>query len=98
MRTKINAVTSESMGTSITRPIHCQQTTKTAITGQQTTSHTVMYTDIRVIPTRKRQVVDALAEEPKKGVASCEKRRVGAGSLRSVDPRIGIRLMSKKHG
>jgi len=35
-------------------------------------------------------LVDSSAQTPKKGVASCDKPRVGACSLRSEDPSIGL--------
>lgn len=41
--------------------------------------------------------MDTLAEELKKGVASCEKLGVDACSLRSQDPRIRFYRVSKKH-
>lgn len=36
-----------------------------------------------------RHLENGLAQAPKKGVASCDKPRVGASILRSEDPRIG---------
>ena len=41
--------------------------------------------------------MDTLAEELKKGVASCDKLGVDASSLRSQDPRIRFYCVSKKH-
>jgi hypothetical protein len=37
-----------------------------------------------------RRLTDGLAQAPKKGAASCDKLRVGACSLRSGDPRMGL--------